>query len=255
MYRRPHYGLHHAALEKRAPLVLARGEVALLEETLGLLSEEAAYAASALVMAREALWEERKEEGLEPSWEQFAEIYAFCRGVSVAAADPGAGGAEAAAAAAQDEYRRAREALMVLDLSGYWEVQTLEGEKELAIGALVAEIERRHGAAVEEVAARGPRRGQCVHVLDPYWAELRGEQGREAPRESATQAQWEEDWRDDIYYTAGGLHVFLSDDGCLGRKVRRRLNMVSTWLNDDGDGGGGDDDDDGGGGGGVDGYM
>ena len=76
----------------------------------------------------------------------------------------------------------------------------------------------------------------------------------EAPRESAAQLQWEEDWRDDIY-TAGGLHVFLSDDGYLGRKVRRRLNMVSTWLNDDGDGGGGDDDDYGGGGGGVDGYM
>ena len=51
------------------------------------------------------------------------------------------------------------------------------------------------------------------------------------------------------------MHVFLSDDGCLGRKVRRRLNMVSTWLNDDGDGGGGDGDDDGGGGGGDDGYM
>ena len=62
-------------------------------------------------------------------------------------------GAEAAAAAAQDEYRRAREALMVLDLSGYWEVQTLEGEKELAIEALVAEIERRHGAAGGEAQA------------------------------------------------------------------------------------------------------
>ena len=26
-----------------------------------------------------------------------------------------------------------------------------------------------HGARVEEVAAAGPRRGQHIHVLDPYW--------------------------------------------------------------------------------------
>ena len=37
----------------------------------------------------------------------------------------------------------------------------------------MAEIELWHGVAVESFAAVGPRRGQRVHVLDPYWDALR----------------------------------------------------------------------------------
>ena len=39
---------------------------------------------------------------------------------------------------------------------------------------LVAEIELRHGVAVGSFAAVGPRRGQRVHVLDPYWMRCAG---------------------------------------------------------------------------------
>ena len=65
-------------------------------------------------------------------------------------------GSEAAGVAAMEEYRRGRSALEVLDLAGYWE-RMLEGEKQLMIQGLVAEVGRRHGVQVEEVAAVGPR--------------------------------------------------------------------------------------------------
>ena len=37
----------------------------------------------------------------------------------------------------------------------------------------MAEVEQRHSVQVEEVVTVGPRRGQHVHVLDPYWAVAR----------------------------------------------------------------------------------
>ena len=61
--------------------------------------------------------------------------------------------------------------------------------------AVVAEIELWHGVAVESFAAVGPRRGQRVHVLDPYWDALRrlGPRTRRIPAHRAmpgTAASW-----------------------------------------------------------------
>ena len=63
---------------------------------------------------------------------------------------------------------------------------------------LVAEIELRHGVAVESFAAVGPRRGQRVHVLDPYWTRHRGWAAEELAgrRLPASPEQLEEEERD-----------------------------------------------------------
>ena len=77
---------------------------------------------------------------------------------------------------ALEEYRSSENIMRQLHFSGYWASAAAESAaangaalERLAMEELVADIERRHGARVEEVAAAGPRRGQRIHVLDPYW--------------------------------------------------------------------------------------
>ena len=108
-------------------------------------------------------------------------------------------------------------ALGVLDLAGYWEGM-LEDEEQLVIQGLVAEVERRHNVQVEEVAAVGPRQGQLVHVLDPYWARARAGSwvgtegkrglGRAGPLEDVEQVLEEER---DYTYMQNGFNVFMSN--------------------------------------------
>ena len=61
----------------------------------------------------------------------------------------------------------------MLGLAGYWE-QMLEGEEHLVIQGMVAEVERRHGVQVDEVAvsrrgmaAAGAARARAGPVLGP----------------------------------------------------------------------------------------
>ena len=84
---------------------------------------------------------------------------------------------------------------------------------------LVAEIELRHGVAVESSAAVGPRRGQRVHVLDPYWTRHRGWAAEELAgrRLPASPEQLEEEERDNAYDKAG----FLSFMGYGGADLRQ----------------------------------
>ena len=172
--------------------------------------------AGALDQAREAAWRTWLEESfLEPGCERYAELYAFCHGEAVAV-EAGLG-REAAGDAAVEEYRRGRWALSVLDLAGYWEGM-LEDEEQLVIQGLVAEVERRHNVQVEEVAAVGPRQGQLVHVLDPYWARARAGSwvgtegkrglGRAGPLEDVEQVLEEER---DYTYMQNGFNVFMSN--------------------------------------------
>ena len=152
---------------------------------------------------------------LEPGSRRYAELYAFCHGEAVAVEE--GLGCDAAGDAAVWEYRRGRSALEVLDLAGYWE-QMLEGEEQLVIQGLVAEVERRHGVQVEEVAAVGPRQGQLVHVLDPYWARARAGswastegkrgQGRAGPLADVEQVLEEQR---DYTYMQNGFNVFMSN--------------------------------------------
>ena len=170
----------------------------------------------ALDQARVAAWRTWLEESfLEPGCERYAELYAFCHGEAVAVEE--GLGSEAAGEAATEEYRRGRSALEVLDLAGYWE-QMLEGEERLVIQGLVAEVERRHGVQVEEVAAVGPRQGQLVHVLDPYWAHARagswvsteGKRGQGSAGPLADVEQGLEEQRD-YTYMQSGFNVFMSN--------------------------------------------
>ena len=170
----------------------------------------------ALDQARVAAWRTWLEEYfIEPGCGRYAELYAFCHGEAVAVEE--GLGSEAAGDAAVEEYRRGRWALEVLDLAGYWE-QMLEGEEQLVIQGLVAEVERRHGVQVEEVAAVGPRQGQLVHVLDPYWARARAGswastegkrgQGRAGPLADVEQVLEEQR---DYTYMQNGFNVFMSN--------------------------------------------
>ena len=172
--------------------------------------------ADALDQARVAAWGTWLEEYfLEPGSRRYAELYAFCHGEAVAVEE--GLGCEAASDAAMWEYRRGRSALEVLDFAGYWE-QMLEGEEQLVIQGLVAEVERRHGVQVEEVAAVGPRLGQLVHVLDPYWARARAGswastegkrgQGRAGPLADVEQVLEEQR---DYTYMQNGFNVFMSN--------------------------------------------
>ena len=73
---------------------------------------------------------------------------------------------------------------------------------------LVAEIELRHGVAVGSFAAVGPRRGQRVHVLDPYWTRDCGRR-RSSPGDGrvtaagVSGAELEEERQDNAYDKAG----------------------------------------------------
>ena len=58
---------------------------------------------------------------------------------------------------------------VLLGAAGGLRAECTGGGAAHARGASVAEIELRHGVAVESFAAVGPRRGQRVHVLDSYW--------------------------------------------------------------------------------------
>ena len=178
----------------------------------------------ALDQARVAAWRTWLEEYfIEPGCGRYAELYAFCHGEAVAVEE--GLGSEAAGDAAVEEYRRGRWALEVLDLAGYWE-QMLEGEEQLVIQGLVAEVERRHGVQVEEVAAVGPRQGQLVHVLDPYWARARAGswastegkrgQGRAGPLADVEQVLEEQR---DYTYMQNGFNVFMSNADGEGASV------------------------------------
>ena len=107
------------------------------------------------------------------------------------------------------EYRCAKDRLEVccsFFFAGYWQAiaasaaaagggRSAQEEERLMLEGLVAEIELRHGVAVGSFAAVGPRRGQRVHVLDPYWDALRrlGPRTRRIPAHRAmpgTAASW-----------------------------------------------------------------
>ena len=71
----------------------------------------------------------------------------------------------------------------------------------------MAEIELRHGVAVGSFAAVGPRRGQRVHALDPYWTRCAGWAAEELAgrRLPASLEQLEEERLDNVYDRAGFL--------------------------------------------------
>ena len=132
---------------------------------------------------------------------------AFCRGEAWAVATLEDGTLAEPACSALAEYRWATFRLeVVLFLDGYWQEiaasaaaggggRSAQEEERLMLEGLVAEIELRHGVAVGSFAAVGPRRGQRVHVLDPYWDALRrlGPRTRRIPAHRAmpgTAASW-----------------------------------------------------------------
>ena len=69
----------------------------------------------------------------------------------------------------------------------------------------MAEIELRHGVAVGSFAAVGPRRGQRVHVLDPYWTRDWAAEELAGRRLPASLEQLEEERQDNAYDKAGFL--------------------------------------------------
>ena len=104
------------------------------------------------------------------------------------------------------------------------------------IQGLVAEVERRHGVQVEEVAAVGPRQVQRVHVLDPYWARTRAGswastegkrgQGRAGPLADVDGAGrcWRKEQRDRLHVHAERLqrvHTYIYIHTARGRACPR----------------------------------
>ena len=142
--------------------------------------------------------------------------YAFCHGVV-------ATGKTVAAEAAVEEYRLAEGVFMRLGCDGYWSarVGALGGlyrdgfELEASVmREMVLDIERRHGAEVEEVAAVGPRQGQRVHVLSSYW------RAHAAGGDSAVVPEEELHEKREGMYDKDAFQFFMSDF------VRDRLGLA-----------------------------
>ena len=142
---------------------------------------------------------------------------AFCRGEAWAVATLEDGTLAEPACSALAEYRWARDRLEVLFFfAGYWQAiaaaaaaggggRSAQEEERLMLEGLVAEIELRHGVAVGSVAAVGPRRGQRVHVLDPYWTRDWAAEELAGRRLPASLEQLEEERLDNVYDKAGFL--------------------------------------------------
>ena len=81
---------------------------------------------------------------------------------------------------------------------------------------LVADIEARRGAAVEVVAAVGPRRGQRVRVLDAYWAAVRRD---DDGGPAAGGVDWCGEEEREGLYDREAFNVFMSNAGFEGGKL------------------------------------
>ena len=142
---------------------------------------------------------------------------AFCRGEAWAVATLEDGTLAEPACSALAEYRWATFRLEVLFFfAGYWQAiaasaaaggggRSAQEEERLMLEGLVAEIELRHGVAVGSFAAVGPRRGQRVHVLDPYWTRDWAAEELAGRRLPASLEQLEEERLDNVYDKAGFL--------------------------------------------------
>ena len=156
---------------------------------------------------------------------------AFCRGEAWAVATLEDGTPAEPACSALAEYRWARDRLEVLFFcAGYWQAiaaaaaaggggRSAQEEERLMLEGLVAEIELRHGVAVGSFAAVGPRRGQRVHVLDPYWTRCAGWAAEELAgrRLPASLEQLEEERLDNVYDCSATMLVDLVGSDLVSR--------------------------------------
>jgi len=136
------------------------------------------------------------------------------------------------ACSALAEYRWATFRLEVLFFfAGYWQAiaasaaaggggRSAQEEERLMLEGLVAEIELRHGVAVGSFAAVGPRRGQRVHVLDPYWTRDWAVEELAGRRLPASLEQLEEESRTTRTTRLGSSRSWSSAASIFGRTVR-----------------------------------